>query len=88
VTIAKYKAYENLPDQISHLVKRQTVEGATHSMPVLLSTSMTPSFYDWFHQVQHVPGSTSLLILKQHSHQTVKFEVQVYFFISSLGNQS
>jgi len=36
----------NLPEQISHLVKRQTVEGAAHSMPVLLSTSMTPSFYD------------------------------------------
>jgi len=39
VSIAKY---ENLPEQISHLVKRQTVEGAAHSMPGLLSTSMTP----------------------------------------------
>jgi len=41
-----YKTFKNLPEQISHLVKRQTVEGAAHSMPVLLSTSVTPSFYD------------------------------------------
>ncbi len=30
--------------------------------------------WTWFHQVQHVPGSTSLLILEQHSSQTIRTE--------------
>jgi len=30
------------------------------------------------YQVQHVPGSTSLLIQEQHSNQPIRFEGQVY----------
>ncbi len=31
-------------------------------------------WWAWFHQVQHVPGSTSLLILEQHSNQPIRIE--------------
>jgi len=38
----------------------------------------TQLWWMWFHQVQHVPGSTCLLILEQHSDQSIRFEGQVY----------
>jgi len=51
-----------------------------------LKTNLVDYAETRFHKMQHVPGSTSLLILEQHSNQPIRFEGQV-FFMSSLGLQ-
>jgi len=34
--------------------------------------------WTWFHQLPHVPGSTSLLVLDQLSNQPIRSEGQMY----------
>jgi len=43
-----------------------------------LHTQKKTSWWTWFHQVQHVPGTTSLLFLEQHFNHPIRFERQVY----------
>jgi len=43
-----------------------------------LTHTYRPTWWTWFHQVQHVNGSTSLLILEQHYNQPIRFEGQGY----------